>query len=35
MGNILRAFSEYFDILCVNPWLNLLLGEICVKHLLA
>jgi hypothetical protein len=26
---------EVLFILCVNPWLNLLLGEICVKRLLA
>jgi hypothetical protein len=35
MGTIVHAFSEYFNILCANPWLNLLLGEISVKRLLA
>jgi hypothetical protein len=31
--NILRALSEYSNVFRVNPWLNLLLGEICVKML--
>jgi len=35
MDNILRAFSEYFNILCASPWLDLLFGEICVKRSLA